>query len=76
MVDLIERVRNERRWPGGAVAKAVREAASVSQAAVAAELGVHQVTVARWETGKRRPRGEYLREYLTLLDALQQEVTR
>jgi DNA-binding transcriptional regulator YiaG len=40
---------------------------------MAGELGVHRVTVARWEAGRRRPRGRLLNAYVTLLDALQQE---
>jgi hypothetical protein len=40
---------------------------------MANELGVHRVTVARWEAGLRRPRGRLLHAYATLLDALQQE---
>jgi transcriptional regulator with XRE-family HTH domain len=41
---------------------------------MANELGVHRVTVARWEAGRRRPRGQLLHAYAQLLDALQQEM--
>jgi len=45
--------------------KQVREARELTQEAFAAELGVHQVTVARWETGTRVPRG-LVRRFLEL----------
>lgn len=34
---------------------------------MAAELGVHRVTLARWESGTRRPAGELLTAYTRLL---------
>jgi DNA-binding transcriptional regulator YiaG len=64
---LVERVRLTQRLPE---AKAIREGAGVSQAAIAAELRVNRVTVARWENGDRRPSGDLLRRYVALLDAL------
>jgi DNA-binding transcriptional regulator YiaG len=57
------------------LARAIRQAAEVSQERMAGELGVHRVTVARWETGRRRPRGPLLHAYVALLDALQQETS-
>jgi DNA-binding XRE family transcriptional regulator len=38
---------------------------------VAAELGVHETTVAKWEAGKRVPRGDVARQYGRLLKALE-----
>lgn len=70
MSGLIEQVRLARRLPAPAIAKAIRQAAGVSQSAVADELAVHRVTVARWESGDRRPQGDLLRRYVELLDAL------
>lgn len=46
----------------------------MSQDRLAAELGVHRVTVARWESGERRPRAEMRRRYADLLAALEREM--
>lgn len=66
---LVDQVRASRRHPPE-VAVAIRKVAGVSQADVARELGVNRVTVARWELGTRRPRGELLVRYCDLLDEL------
>jgi len=73
MTQLVEEVRQARRLPPPQLAKAIREAAGVSQQRLADELGVHRVSVARWELGQRRPRGQLLTAYTALLDALRQE---
>lgn len=72
MSALVERVRRAKRLPSPAVARAVRLAANVSQADVAGELGVHRVTVARWESGDRRPSGDLLDRYVQLLADLRE----
>jgi DNA-binding transcriptional regulator YiaG len=69
---LVEQVAERRRQavdPG--VARAIRLNAGVSQAALAAELGVHRMTVNRWERGARRPSRTQLVAYRRLLDQLQ-----
>jgi transcriptional regulator with XRE-family HTH domain len=76
MTELLEEVRRARRLPPPALARAIREAAGVSQQRVADELGVHRVSVARWELGRRRPRGQLLVAYNDLLDALRRETQR
>ena len=63
-----------RRLPSPALAKVIRESAGISQARLAEALGVHRVTVARWEAGTRVPRGELRRAYMDLLLELQREV--
>jgi DNA-binding transcriptional regulator YiaG len=68
---LLEEVRVRRQFPSRAVARAIREEAGVSQRRLAEELGVHPVTVARWELGQRRPRGPVLTAYIELLRQLQ-----
>lgn len=73
MTELVEEVRRARRLPPPQLAKAIRMAAGVSQQRLADELGVHRVSVARWELGQRRPRGRLLVSYGALLDQLQQE---
>ena len=75
---LVQDVREERRLPPPAMAAAIRRAAGVSQARLAAELGVDRVTVARWERAgaswSRTPRGELRRRYAELLAELEREV--
>jgi transcriptional regulator with XRE-family HTH domain len=73
MTELVEEIRQARRLPPPPLAKAIREAAGVSQQRLADELGVHRVSVARWELGLRRPRGRLLVAYIDLLDALRAE---
>jgi transcriptional regulator with XRE-family HTH domain len=71
---LIRQVRAQRRMPSPALARAIREAAGVSQGRIAEELGVDRVTVTRWETGLRRPRGERASAYAELLSQLKRAV--
>jgi len=72
MSALIEEVRQARRFRPQ-LAKAIRDAAGVSQQRLADELGVDRVTVARWELGQRQPHGELLIRYMALLDGLSAE---
>ena len=60
------------RLPMPPVARAVRQAAGATQSRVAEALGVHRLTVSRWETGERRPRGEMRARYASLLAELAQ----
>jgi transcriptional regulator with XRE-family HTH domain len=69
---LIEEVRAARKLPPPSMARAIRLAADVSQERIAAELGVHRVTIARWEMGTRRPRGQLRIAYADLLQQLQE----
>ena len=73
---LLDEVRTLQRLPAPARAKAIREAAGVSQERLAEELGVHRVTLARWELGERRPRGHSKIAYAELLEQLRLEVVR
>lgn len=72
--ELVDEVRHLRRMPTPALARAIRESAGLSQARVAEALGVDRVTVTRWETGRRRPRGQIAREYVALIEKLRVEV--
>lgn len=72
MSAILDQVRVRRRLPSPALARAIRLAADVTQQAVADELGVHRVTVARWELGTRRPGRKLLRAYVELLDQLRE----
>jgi DNA-binding transcriptional regulator YiaG len=77
-MDLIDRAlelsRSRRNLPAPDQRKAIREAASLSQADIAEALGVTRAAVARWEAGTRRPTGRKLVAYQGLLDRLSQEV--
>lgn len=53
-----------------AVARAIRQGAGVTQAAIAAELGVTPETVYRLECGTRRPGPAHRAAYAALLNAL------
>lgn len=55
-------------------ARAIRRAAGVSQSRMAAELGVHTITLGRWERGEMRPRGAARARYVELLQALATEI--
>lgn len=52
-------------------ARAIREEAGVSQEQIARALDVHRVTIARWESGERRPVGRRAHRYSELLRALE-----
>jgi DNA-binding transcriptional regulator YiaG len=68
---LSRRTRAQRAAFDGRLARAVRLAAGATQDEIARELGVHRVSVARWEIGTRKPSGDLLRRYLALLVELQ-----
>lgn len=74
MSQLMERLRSRPQLPSPAAARAIREAAEISQQALAEELGVHRVTVARWEAGQRRPRGSRRVAYAGLLEQLRRVI--
>lgn len=72
-VSLLEESRLVRRLPTPALAREIRKASGITQARFAEELGVHWTTVARWEAGTRRPRGELRLTYARLLAELAKE---
>ena len=72
MAHLVEQVRTARALPSPEMARAIRKAAHTSQVRLAEELGVHRMTVARWEAGTRRPRGALRAAYASLLAELAQ----
>lgn len=60
--------------PAPPLARAIRTSAGVSQQQIAAELGVHRITVVRWESGENVPRGAMRVKYAQLLNDLQREL--
>ena len=68
---LADEIRAER-LPSPLIARAIRESADVTQERVADALEVHRLTVARWESGERRPRGANRAAYARLLRELQE----
>jgi transcriptional regulator with XRE-family HTH domain len=54
--------------------RAIREAAGVSAARVAREIGVTRQAVTFWERGLRRPTGRFLVAYLEVLDMLREAI--
>ena len=61
--------------PPPAAARNIRVRAHVSRTRIAAELGVHAITVARWERGTRAPRGDLRVRYARLLRQLDDVAT-
>ena len=54
--------------------RAMREKKDMSQQAVALEIGVERSTVAKWESGKSRPRAELLPKLAKLFGCSIEEV--
>lgn len=71
---LIEEIR-ARQLPSAKTRRAIRLAAGVSQTRMAAELGVHRLTLVRWENGTAEPREGSRERYARLLAELR-EVSR
>jgi len=55
-------------------ARTIRERAALSQAEIAAELGVHETTVSHWELGVRSPSSALASRYGRLLRKLAEVV--
>lgn len=70
MGDLLAEVRESLSLPRPSVRREIRDAAGISQARLAGELGVHVLTVHRWEAGTREPRGALRLAYARLLRGL------
>jgi DNA-binding transcriptional regulator YiaG len=70
MPGLLEEIQAVRELPSPADAKAIREAAGVSRYRAAREIGVADLTLARWEAGLNHPRGAAAIAWADLLDAL------
>lgn len=73
-MSLLDEVRQAKKLPPPNTARMIRLASGVTQERLARELGVHRMTVHRWETGERSPRGIHRVMYAQLLDELRTEV--
>jgi DNA-binding transcriptional regulator YiaG len=71
---LLDEVQRAKSLPKPAVARLIRIEAGVTQDRFARELGVHRMTIVRWEAGTRRPRGATRARYADLLMQLRREV--
>ena len=71
--DVLALSRAQRDLPSPRDRRLRREAARVSQQAVADAVGASRESVAKWERGTRRPRGRRLVRYVSLLDVLAAE---
>jgi DNA-binding transcriptional regulator YiaG len=70
LLEAIAGAEAQRKLPPPEIRRLIREAAHVSQAAVASELDVSAATVSRWESGDRTPRGRNADAYLSVLETL------
>ena len=71
-MSLLNDVRARGALPTPALRRAIREAAGVSQGQIAREVGVHRMTVCRWESGTSTPAGKHLHAYAAILRDLQE----
>lgn len=72
----LQQAARRRALPHPAARRELRNAAGLSQADVAAVLGVTGGCISRWEAGSRSPRPTHVGRYLHLLEPLAVEVTR
>ena len=73
-MSLLDEVKATRRLPDPSVARIIRQAAGVSQLRFAKEIGVHRITLSRWESGACRARGDSRARYAQLITDLQREL--
>lgn len=73
MNNLAELVKARRDLPVPKMRRALREAAGVSQDAIAIAVGVHRMTVNRWESGRCEPTPAHVVAYAAIMRALQDE---
>jgi len=67
------RAKAKRHLPPPATQRLLRERAGLTQADVAATLGVTREAIAQWESGRRTPRAALVAEYVAILDRLARE---
>jgi DNA-binding XRE family transcriptional regulator len=64
---ITEAVMTLRAWIADGYPRRLRDAASMSQLAMAEEVGCAPQTINRWETGRHDPKGVYAVMYLLVL---------
>jgi DNA-binding transcriptional regulator YiaG len=69
----VSRAQAKRRLPAPAERQMIRERSGITQADVAAALGVTREAVAQWERGARTPNRALICAYVTILDRLARE---
>lgn len=76
--ELVERVRRRRSLPPPALRRAIRLAGDLTLTAIGEAMSppVTATAVYHWERGERMPSGDYLQQYLTLLDDLMRVIPR
>jgi transcriptional regulator with XRE-family HTH domain len=70
-----EKLAEAKRRPSPSVARALRLEARLSQQLVAEAIGVHRVTLARFELGRQRLRPQATRRLAELLDEIKEAVS-
>lgn len=68
--ELLREVRERPTLPPPEMRRAIRKAAGITQARLAGALGVHEITLLRWEHGSHEPRGEHLVAYARALEEM------
>jgi transcriptional regulator with XRE-family HTH domain len=66
----LQRAGLRRALPAPLIRRHLRERLGLTQTDLAAELKVDRVTISRWETGTRTPRGRNLQAYAAVLERL------
>ena len=75
MATLLDEARLAVSLPPPAARMTIRRRAHVSRERMAAELGCHVISVARWERGTRNPGGDLRLRYARLLELLDEVAT-
>ncbi len=65
-----------REWWRGTVLQKARKREKLTQAALAKKVGVHQVTIARLETGVRRPSADLLQRLAKTLKVKMEDLLK
>lgn len=73
-VDLLDRARALGQLPAPRQRRLIRESAGASQRDLADALGVHVMTLNRWERGQVRPRAQHVVAYADILRRLEHAV--
>ena len=70
--ELLDRKTSRHRLPRPALRKLLREQSGLTQAEIAALVGVRASAVSRWESGARTPRADVLDRYVAILEQLRE----